>query len=60
MFEVEEWYQKERPTNKHDSLYLGWGFKGHRAPDEIRNKYINKSIAHKKRKGMSYPIRYSL
>lgn len=60
VFEVEEWYQKERPTNKHDSLYLGWGFKGHRAPDEIRNKYINKSIAHKKRKGMSYPIRYSL
>lgn len=60
VFEVEKWYQKERPTVKGDSKYMGWGFKGHRAPDEIRNKYINKSIAHKKEKGMNNPIRYSL
>lgn len=60
VFEVDEWYPKERPTVKGDSMYLGWGFSGHRAPDEVRNKYLNKSIVHKKSKGMNNPIRYSL
>ena len=30
------------------------------APDEIRNKYINKSIAYQKVKGKANPITYSL
>ena len=60
VFEVENWYQKKRPTVNGKSMYFGWGFNGHRAPDVVRNKYINKSIAHKKKKGMNNPIRYSL
>ena len=38
----------------------GYGFNGKIAPDEIRNLYINKSVAHKKTKGQANVIRYIL
>ncbi len=38
----------------------GYGFNGKIAPEEIRNLYINKSVAHKKTKGQANVIRYNL
>lgn len=64
VFEVEEWYEKERgylPTSKkYGQTKIGFGFNGKVAPDEIRNQYINKSIAHTKKKGAASAIRYNL
>lgn len=64
VFKVDEWYPKERPYNsnskKAGQTYTGYGFNGHIAEDEVRNKYINKSITHKKVKGRSNPISYTL
>jgi hypothetical protein len=37
----------------------GYGFNGKPAPDEIRNLYINKSVAHIKQKGAAQVIRYN-
>lgn len=72
VFEVDFWYEKQRPKNKTvgkdangkkiqiqiDSI--GYGFEGKQAPNEIRNKYINKSIAHKKQRGQANPVRLKL
>lgn len=64
VFEVVRWYTKKRGynpgTKKYGRTYLGYGFDGHVAPDHIRNKYINKSIAHKKKVGASNPITLNL
>ena len=38
----------------------GYGFNGVVAPDEIRNLYINKSVAHTKKRGAAQVIRYNL
>lgn len=35
-----------------------WGFKGSVALDNIRNLYINKSVAHLKKKGQANPVTY--
>ena len=64
VFEVGEWYEKERgylPTSKkYGETKIGFGFNGKVAPDEIRNQYINKSIAHTKKRGAASAIRYNL
>lgn len=64
VFEVEEWYEKERgylPTSKkYGETKIGFGFNGKIAPDTIRNQYINKSIAHTKKRGAASAIRYNL
>lgn len=63
VFEVENWYQSERPYksgNKKGKTYMGYGFNGKVASQNIRSKYINKSIAHKKKRGASNPITYNL
>lgn len=64
VFEVDNWYEKERgytpKAKKHGATKIGYGFNGHVAPEEIRKKYINKSIAHAKGKGASNSIRYNL
>ena len=39
---------------------LGMGFNGKPAPKEIRDLYINKSVAHKKTLGQANVIRYKL
>jgi len=73
VFEVAgNWYEKQRPKNKTigkddkgkkiqikiDSIC--YGFNGEVAPDEIRNLYINKCIAHKKLRGQANPVRLKL
>jgi hypothetical protein len=64
VFKVENWYEKERGylphSKKHGQTKIGYGFTGVPAPDEIRNLYINKSIAHTKKKGAASAIRYNL
>lgn len=64
VFEVEKWYPKERGYNpwakKFGDKKIGFGFDWKIAPAEIRKKYINKSIAHKKTKWMASVIRYSI
>lgn len=64
VFEVEEWYYKERgfstKAKKFGQTKIGYGFNGKIAPDEIRKEYINKSIAHTKKKGAASAIRYRL
>jgi hypothetical protein len=64
VFQVDRWYAIERQYNsgsrKEGQTYTGYGFDGQVAPNEIRNLYINKSVAHKKKRGASNPIMYSL
>lgn len=64
VFEVTKWYEKERgftpKAKQHGRTKIGYGFNGKVAPDEIRKKYKNKSIAHTKKKGAASPIRYTL
>ena len=64
VFKVDEWYETKREyrpgAQRAGQTYIGYGFNGHIAEDDVRNKYINKSIAHKKVKGRSNPISYKL
>ncbi|MDI9357363.1 MAG: hypothetical protein QM528_00270 [Phycisphaerales bacterium] len=69
VFEVKNWYSKPRPKNKtidkknniiEKVMVPGYGFDGVVAQDEIRNLYINKSVAHLKQKGAAQVIRYNL
>ena len=50
---TEKWYQVSGFKNR-------WGFHGRRAPHHIREEYLNKSIAHHKKRGAANPIRFSL
>jgi hypothetical protein len=66
VFEVEHWYSKSRTKNKTINAVkvpvevTGYGFEGKIAPAEIRNLYINKSVAHLKRKGAAQVIRFNI
>jgi len=69
VFEVKDWYAKQRTKNKtidkEKNIKIqievtGYGFNGVVAPDEIRNLYINKSVAHLKKRGAAQVIRYNL
>lgn len=64
VFEVETWYEKERGytprAKKFGQTKIGYGFDGKVANEQIRNRYINKSIAHTKKKGAASAIRYNL
>jgi len=64
VFEVNKWYAIERAYNpgskKHGQTYTGYGFNGQVASNKIRGLYINKSVAHKKKRGASNPIIYNL
>jgi hypothetical protein len=64
VFEVEKWYPIKRQynpgTKKAGKTYTGFGFDGHVAPNPVRNKFLNKSVAHKKKRGASNPIMYNL
>lgn len=57
VFEIKEWYNIVTEDNKRNNR---WGFNGVVASDEVRNLYINKSIAHTKKKGAANPIKYRL
>lgn len=64
VFEVEKWYPIKRQYNpgskKAGKTYIGYGFDGHVAPDIVRNEFLNKSVAHKKKRGASNPVIYNL
>ena len=64
VFQVVRWYKKERGYNfgaqKYGQTKIGYGFEGQIAPNEIRNKYLNKSIAHVKKRGSAGVVRYNL
>ena len=50
VFKIQKWYRAgER-----------WGFDGEEAESNIKDIYLNKSIAHTKKKGAANPIRYRL
>ena len=58
-FSVNSWY--EVPAfNQSGKPRVRWGFKGEVANDKIRNKYINTSVAHLKKPGASFPVRYKV
>ncbi len=50
---TEKWYQVSGFKNR-------WGFHGIMASNDIREEYLNKSIAHHKKRGAANPIRFSL
>jgi len=52
VFEVGEWYQRERAGQ------MRWGFCGKIAPEDVRLKYLNKKIF--KKRGTANPISYTL
>jgi hypothetical protein len=64
VFEVINWYPIKRQYNpgakKAGQSYTGYGFDGHVAPKSVRDLYINKSVAHKKKRGAAFPIIYNL
>lgn len=64
VFKVNEWYPRERgylPTSKnYGKTRIGYGFNGVVADDEVRNKYINKSIAHTKKRGQANPVTFKI
>lgn len=64
VFEVEKWYQEERQYNsnsqKFGELRLGMSFLGKVATENIRSLYLNKSIAHHKKKGAASAHRFNL
>lgn len=51
---------KPPTSKKYGQTKIGYGFDGIQAPDEIRNLYINKSIAHTKKRGAASAIRYNI
>lgn len=57
VFKIKNWYSMKTEGNKNNRR---WGFDGEEASDELKNIYLNKSIAHVKKKGASNPIRYKL
>lgn len=57
VFKINNWYAIATENNK---INRRWGFDGEDAPKEIKHLYLNKSIAHVKKKGAANPIRYNL
>ena len=57
VFKINKWYTAATENNK---INKRWGFDGEDAPKEIKDIYLNKSIAHVKKKGAANPIRYNL
>jgi len=69
VFKVESWYPKKRLKNKtidkeHNIKVkievTGYGFNGVVAQDKVRDLYINKSVAHTKKRGSSQVFRYKI
>jgi hypothetical protein len=54
VFEIHRWYEVKTKNNKINNR---WGFDGKVASEEIRMKYINKSITHIKKKGSQCSVR---
>ena len=59
VFKIRKWYPVQA-KDKNGKPKTRWGFDGEVAKKEIRDKYINKSVAHTKKRGSSNPIRYGI
>lgn len=59
VFQVLQWYPKET-IDKKGKTKIRWGFDGVVASGEVREMYINRSVAHVKEQGAANPIRYSI
>lgn len=57
VFKIHKWYAVKTEDNK---INRRWGFDGEDAPKDIKDIYLNKSIAHIKKPGAANPIRYKL
>lgn len=57
VFEIKKWY---KIISKEDKRKQRWGFEGIEAPEKIKIKYLNKSIAKYKKRGAANPIRFKL
>ena len=57
VFKVDEWYSKERP-DKYGKMYMGYGFNGTVAEENVRHRYLNKSIKGIKPRGYGFPTIY--
>lgn len=57
VFKINDWYAINTDNNK---INKRWGFNGEEASLELKNLYLNKSIAHVKKPGAANPIRYQL
>ncbi len=63
VFEVDEWYDKKfhyTSGKKKRKMRVRRGFIGRQAPEAIRTLYLNKSIAHHKKRGQASPVRFKL
>ena len=64
VFEVERWYTKTRgytpKSKRHGQTRQGLAFEGIVAPSHIRTMYLNKSIAHHKKRGAATAHRLTL
>ncbi len=64
VFSVDKWYPKDRGfglnSKQYGQIKTGYGFDGQIAPAEIRDLYLNKSIAHLKKRGAANVIRYNI
>ena len=58
VFSIEKWAPAD--DQKLSDKSKRWQFFGHVAPDHVREVYVNKTIAHLKRRGAANPIRYNL
>ena len=56
VFKIDNWYSIQT-SDKNGNR---WGFEGEIARDDIRELYINKSVAHTKKKGAAFPLKYKL
>lgn len=59
VYKIDEWYCLDA-IDKSGKPKLRWGFNGKVAENAVRERYINKSVAHIKKRGASNPIRYRL
>lgn len=64
VYEVHRWYKAPRPygknSKKYGQYYEAMAFEGSVAPNDVREKYHLKSIAHLKKKGSMNVVRYTL
>lgn len=57
VYKINTWYKSTTETNKRNKR---WGFNGDEASQDVKDLYLNKSIAHTKKRGAANPIKYKL
>lgn len=59
VYKINEWYPVDA-IDRSGKPRVSWGFNGEVAENSIRQRYLNKSVAHTKKRGAANPIRYTL